>query len=368
MNDSCYMRRAVELAKQGAGWTNPNPLVGAVIVKNGNIIGEGYHQRCGEPHAERNALASCTESPQGATMYVTLEPCCHHGRQPPCTEAILNAGISRVVVGSEDPNPLVAGKGLEILRKHGVLVETGVLQEACDDLNYVFVHYIQTKRPYVVMKYAMTMDGKIATRTGASRWVTGEEARKQVHQDRHRYAAIMAGAGTVLTDNPLLTCRLEGGKNPLRILCDTRLRIPLSSRVVSTAKEVPTILATCCKDAAKRASFEEAGCRVWVLPEKGGRVDLNALMERLGESGIDSVLLEGGGMLNWAALESGIVQKVKAYIAPKLFGGADARSPVEGLGVEIPARAVQLKNTTVSKVGEDILLESEVETNVYRDY
>ena len=367
MKDWDYMRRALELAELGAGWTNPNPMVGAVIVRDGRVIGEGYHQRCGEAHAERNALANCGEDPRGATLYVTLEPCCHYGRQPPCTQAILDAGISRVVVGSDDPNPLVAGKGVEILRSHGVTVETGMLKEECDALNRVFFHYIQTKRPYVVMKYAMTMDGKIATRTGASQWVSGEEARQQVHRDRNRYAAIMVGVGTVLADDPLLTCRMEGGNNPLRVLCDTHLCTPLDSRIVRTAGQVPTVLATCCQEPARAAPFETAGCRVWTLPECGGHVDLKALMERLGAEGIDSVLLEGGGTLNWAALEHGVVQKVQAYIAPKLFGGAAAKSPVAGLGVETPAQAVLLRGTTIKKLGADFLLESEVDTGVYRN-
>ena len=363
MNDIDYMRLALELAERGRGWTNPNPMVGAVIVKDGRVIGEGYHHRCGGLHAEREAFAACTESPAGATLYVTLEPCCHHGRQPPCTEAILEAGISRVVVGSGDPNPLVAGKGLSFLRAHGVEVETGVLQKECDALNHVFFHYICTTRPYVVMKYAMTLDGKIATRTGASQWITGESARERVHQDRHRYAAVMAGVGTVLADDPLLTCRMEGGRNPVRVICDTHLRTPLDSQIVRTAREVPTILA--CTDGARRAPYEAAGCRVFVLPERDGHVDLSVLMERLGAAEIDSVLLEGGGTLNWAALESGIVQRVQAYIAPKLFGGKDAKSPVAGLGVELPAQAVKLKNTTVTQIGEDFLLEGEVDTDVH---
>lgn len=225
-------------------------------------------------------------------MYVTLEPCCHHGWQPPCTDAILEAGISRVMVGSDAP--LVAGKGLNILRRNGVAVETGVLKEACDALNRVFFHFIQTRRPYVVMKYAMTMDGKIATRTGASRWITGEEARRRGHQDRHRYSAIMAGVGTVLADDPLLTCRMEGGRSPVRVICDTRLRTPLDSRIVRTAREVPAILAAACGNVSRHVPYEAAGCRVWVLPEREGRVDLEALMERLGGGSIDSVLLEGG--------------------------------------------------------------------------
>jgi len=215
-------------------------MVGAVLVKDGEIIGQGWHTRCGELHAEREALKACTQSPAGATLYVTLEPCCHQGRQPPCTQAILDAGIARVVVGSDDPNPLVAGEGLNILREHGIEVEIGVCKEACDALNQVFFHFITTRRPYMVLKYAMTMDGKIATRTGASQWVTGEAARRRVHEDRHRYRAIMAGVGTVLADDPLLTCRMEGGRNPIRVICDTQLRTPLESQIVRTAGEVPT--------------------------------------------------------------------------------------------------------------------------------
>ena len=367
MTDETYMRRAIVLAERGAGWTSPNPMVGAVIVKDGRIIGEGWHRRYGEAHAERNALQSCTESPVGAVLYVTLEPCCHHGKQPPCTDAILEAGIRRVAVGSGDPNPLVAGKGVELLRSHGVTVDTGVLKEECDALNPVFFHFIQTKRPYVVIKYAMTMDGKIATRTGDSRWITGEAARQRVHQDRHRYSAIMAGVGTVLADDPLLTCRMEGGKNPVRIICDSHLRTPPDSRVVRTAREVPTILAAAAPPPERRKALEDAGCQVWDLPGPEGRVDLNALMDRLGAQDIDSVLLEGGGALNWAALHSGIVQKVQTYIAPKLFGGTAAKSPIAGLGVETPAQAVRLVRTTVTQIGEDFLLESEVETDVHGD-
>ena len=367
MRDTDYMRMALELAERGCGWTAPNPMVGAVVVKDGRVIGQGWHARCGGLHAERHALANCTEDPRGAVMYVTLEPCCHHGRQPPCTDAILEAGIARVVVGSDDPNPLVAGKGVDILRRSGVEVETGVLREACDALNRVFFHFIRTGRPYVIMKYAMTMDGKTATRTGASRWITGEAARRQVHRDRHRCTAIMAGIGTVLADDPLLTCRMEGGKNPVRVICDTRLRTPLDSQIVRTAGEVPTILATACGDAGRRAPYEAAGCRVWTLPERDGHVDLPALMERLGAEGIDSVLLEGGGTLNWAALESGVVQRVQAYVAPKLFGGADAKTPVGGLGVETPAQAVRLKNSVVTPIGEDFLIESEVDADVHGD-
>lgn len=200
IKDMEYMQLALALARKGCGWVAPNPMVGAVIVKDGEIIGQGWHEKCGQPHAERNALASCTKSPRGATMYVTLEPCCHTGRQPPCTDAILEAGIRRVVVGSGDPNPLVAGKGIQILRAHGIEVTENVLREECQRLNEVFFHYIRTKRPFVVMKYAMTLDGKIAAYTGASKWITGEKARNHVQEQRHRYSAIMAGVGTVLAD------------------------------------------------------------------------------------------------------------------------------------------------------------------------
>lgn len=367
MNDLEIMRLALELAERGRGRTNPNPMVGAVIVKDGKIIGRGYHERCGELHAERRALQSCTESPRGATLYVTLEPCCHFGRQPPCTDAILEAGIARVVVGSDDPNPLVAGKGVEQLRANGVEVETGVLKDECDAVNQVFFHFIRTHTPYVVMKYAMTMDGKIATRTGASRWVTGEIARRRVHADRGRYAAIMAGIGTVLADDPLLTCRAENGRNPVRVICDTHLRIPLKSQIVQTAGEVPTIIAAGCPSPERKAELEAAGCRVWELPEKDGHADLRTLMAHLGAQQLDSVLLEGGAALNWAALEAGIVQRVQTYLAPKLFGGA-GKSPVGGLGVELPVQAVRLRNTAVTRLGDDFLLESEVVQNVHGDY
>ena len=366
MTDQEYMALALELAKKGAGWTSPNPMVGAVIVKDGQIIAKGYHAKCGDLHAERAALAACEGDPAGATMYVTLEPCCHHGRQPPCTDAILEAGIARVVVGSGDPNPLVAGKGLDILRSHGVQVTEGVLAEECRALNHVFFHFIQTGRPYVVLKYAMTLDGKLAAYTGASQWITGEEARRQVHRDRHRCSAILVGIGTALADDPLLTCRLEGGRNPLRVICDSALQLPLDSSLVKTAREVPTVVAAAQADPARRAALEAAGCRVWELPGPDGRVDLPALLNRLGKEEIDSLLVEGGAAMAGAFLDAGLVQKVQAYIAPKLFGGAAAPSPVGGLGVALPDGALQLSGLTVTRLGDDILLEGEVETHVHR--
>ena len=360
MNDKDYMRLALQLAERGLGWTSPNPAVGAVIVRDGTILGQGWHEAYGKPHAERNALASCTGDPTGGTMYVTLEPCCHYGKQPPCTDAIIAAGIRRVVIGSADPNPLVAGKGIAQLRAHGIEVTEHILKEECDSLNKVFFHYITTKRPFVTMKYAMTMDGKIAAYTGLSKWVTGEAARDHVQRQRHQNSGIMAGVGTILADDPMLTCRMKGGKNPIRIVCDTHLRTPLRAKIILTAKEVPTILATCCADESRCVPYIQAGCRILCLNEKDGHVDLPQLMERLGAEQVDSILLEGGGTLNWAALESGIVRQVQAYIAPKLFGGKTAKTPVEGAGVPDPGLAFQLKNSRILRLGEDFLIESEV--------
>ena len=293
-------------------------------------------------------------------LYVTLEPCCHYGKTPPCTEAILEHKVGRVVIGSRDPNPLVAGRGVMILRDHGIAVTEGVLKEECDNLNRVFFHYIEKKRPYVVMKYAMTMDGKIATVAGKSRWITGEAARERVHLDRNRYMAIMAGVQTVLADDPMLNCRIENGRNPVRIICDTTLRAPLDSNIVTTAKEIPTILATCCMEEEKIGLYRDMACQVLSLPEKEGHVDLAALMEVLGGRGIDSILLEGGGILNEAALKAGIVNLVQTYIAPKIFGGATAPTPVSGAGVDEPDEAYRLRPVGMQRIGEDILLESEV--------
>lgn len=360
MTDREYMRRAIDLAVKGCGHTNPNPMVGAVIVKDGEIISEGYHEKYGEYHAERSALSKCGWKSPGATMYVTLEPCCHHGKQPPCTDAVIGSGITKVFIGSRDPNPLVSGKGVQLLRDAGIEVVTDFMREECDAVNYVFFHYISTGLPYVVSKYAMTMDGKIATRTGASKWITGEEARRRVQEDRNRYAAIMVGIGTVLADDPLLTCRIPGGKDPVRIICDTDLRIPDDSQIVSTAGETETIIATSSDSAGRIAELEDKGCTVLRVRKKDGHIDLQELMRKLGHLKIDSVYIEGGGRLHWSALESGIVNRVQAYVAPKIFGGTDAPSPVRGEGCEVPADAFLLTRPEITRYGDDILLESEV--------
>lgn len=367
LTDQDYMRRAIELAKGGTGWTNPNPLVGAVIVKKGRIIGEGYHRRYGELHAERNAIASLAEPAEGATLYVTLEPCCHYGKTPPCTEAILENGIQRVVIGSADPNPKVAGKGAQILRDAGVQVEENFMREECDRLNPVFFHYITSRTPYVVMKYAMTADGKIATKTGASKWITGEEARLKVQKLRHRCMGIMVGIGTVLADDPLLNVRIPDGKSPVRIICDSRLRLPADSRICLTAAEYPTIIAYAPEEAGQKEKEREKirrlknlGVEVIPVSDGHGQVDLRKLMKILGARGIDSILLEGGGMLNDSALRAGIVNEVHAFIAPKLFGGNDARTPVAGTGIALPDEAVLLEFRRAEQIGEDLLIEYRV--------
>ena len=356
-----YMRRALELARKGEGHTSPNPMVGCVVVKDGRIISEGYHEKYGEFHAERNALTRCTEDTAGADLYVTLEPCCHQGKTPPCTDIIIEKKIARVFVGSMDSNPLVAGKGVQILRDHGIYVETGILDAECRKLNEVFYHYIATKTPFVVMKYAMTLDGKIACATGDSKWVTGEIAGTQVHRMRGRYRGIMVGIGTVLADDPMLNCRVEGGVDPVRIICDSNLRIPTESQIVKTASDIETIVA-CSQEALeserkqeKIRRLKEAGIQI-IGTEGAHGVNLVELMKKLGGQNIDSILLEGGGTLNASALEDGIVNKVYAYIAGKLIGGMDARSPVEGMGIDRMADAITLQNVEIEKLGDDFCI------------
>lgn len=354
--DESMMRRAIRIARQGAGWTNPNPLVGALVVKDGRIIGEGYHEAWGQQHAERNALDACEEDPAGATLYVTLEPCCHTGKQPPCTEAVIAAGIARVVVGSRDPNPLVAGKGNAALRAAGITVVEDVLRSRCDALNPVFFHFIQTGRPYVVSKWAMTLDGKIATHSGDGRWVSCEESRADTHRLRHRLASIMVGIGTVLADDPLLTARCDFPvRQPLRIVVDSTLRIPLDSRLVQTAGEVPVLVATAVPATDGRtAALREAGVEVVSLPTQDGKVDLAALLHLLGTRGIDSVLVEGGATLHEAMFRTGLVNRTIVYLAPKVCGGAGAITPVAGVGIDRMADAFELGHPMVEHIGDDL--------------
>ena len=358
--DELYMRRAIALAERGIPWASPNPLVGAVIVKDGRIIGEGWHARCGSLHAERNALQSCTEDPAGATIYVTLEPCCHTGRTPPCTEALLEKHIARVVIGSRDPNLKVAGQGAAILRKAGVIVEEDFLRAECDALNPIFFHFITRKTPFVSVKYAMTADGKLAAETGASQWITGESARAHVHTLRSRHRAILAGIGTVLTDDPRLNCRIEGGRDPIRVICDSHLRIPCDSVICQTAREQETIVACAVADPEKQQALEALGITVWQLPGEDGRVQLSTLLKKLGEKEIDSVFCEGGGELHSSLFHAGLVQRVYAYVGSLILGGRTAKTPVGGTGFPTPDEGIHLSAPLVESFGQDVLLTYDV--------
>nr|WP_231549451.1 MULTISPECIES: bifunctional diaminohydroxyphosphoribosylaminopyrimidine deaminase/5-amino-6-(5-phosphoribosylamino)uracil reductase RibD [Carnobacterium] len=353
-----YMRMALDLARKGKGWTTPNPLVGAIIVKGGRVIGQGYHQKYGQPHAEVNAIASAKEDVTGATLYVTLEPCSHFGKTPPCSDLLIDKNIKRVVVGTLDPNPLVAGKGIERLRSNGIEVVTGVLEEESQKLNEIFIKYIVTKEPFVVMKNAMSLDGKIATVTGESQWISGESSRKQVHSLRHELAGIMVGIETIIKDDPQLTSRTLNSRNPIRIVVDSQLRIPIASKVLTQQDKAKTIVATTRRaNKEKLDTLKQMDIEVLVTKEKGGRVDLKELMKLLGAKGIDSILLEGGANLNFSALEEGIVDKIQSYIAPKIIGGKEAKTAVEGAGVHSLKNAFQIDRMTPVMVGEDLFVE-----------
>lgn len=354
-----YMKRAIELSKRGKGYTNPNPLVGAVIVKNDKIIGEGYHGFYGGPHAEINAFKNASEDVKEATMYVTLEPCSHFGKTPPCANNIIDKGISKVIIGMKDPNPLVAGKGIEILKSNGIEVKVGVLEDEVRKLNEIFIKYITEKRPFCILKTAMTLDGKIASNTGDSKWITNEVSRNYVHHIRHQVSAIMVGIGTVFADNPSLTTRLDnGGLDPIRVIVDTNGRIPLDAKVLNIKSDAKTIVATTEKiDHKKIKAIEEKGGKIIITPLKDRKVDLDDLMDQLGKMKVDSVLIEGGSTLNYSALEYGIVDKVLSFISPKIIGGNDAKTPVGGKGRTYIKEAFTLKDMAISRFQEDIMIE-----------
>lgn len=359
--DIKYMSRALELAKKGIGYTNPNPLVGAVIVKQNRIIGEGYHKAYGNHHAEVNAFLNATEDVKGATMYVNLEPCSHYGKTPPCAQTIVEKGIKKVIIGMKDPNPLVAGKGIIILKEAGIEVVTGVLEEEGKKLNEIFIKYITTKLPFVIMKTAMTLDGKIATRINDSKWITGELSRKYVHELRHRMAGIMVGIGTVIADDPSLTTRFEDGRgsDPIRIIVDSSARIPLEAKVLNTKSDAKTIIAVTDKAKEEKLKMlEEKGAEIISTPSKNGRVDLKILMKELGERRIDSILLEGGSELNYAALDECIVDKVTAFVAPKIIGGNASKTPVGGQGKAYMEDAINLHCIDIDRFGDDIMIEA----------
>ncbi len=353
------MNRALELAALALGRTSPNPVVGAVVVRNGEIVGEGYHHQAGTPHAEVHALRAAGSLAQGATIYVTLEPCSHHGRTPPCANTLIEAGIKRVVVATLDPNPIVAGKGLAILKEAGIATTLGVLQEQAVHLNQFFFKYIKTGRPYVTVKSAMTLDGKIATASGDSRWVSGEESRQLVHRMRNTYDAIMVGIGTVLKDDPLLNTRLddEHGRDPVRVIIDSRLELPMESQIMRTSQQQQTLLFCCSQVETDRISrLEQAGIKVIQLPTTEETLPLAEVLDELGRREICSVLVEGGAEINASLLENDLVDKIHLFIAPKIVGGRTSPSPVGGLGVELMKNAIPVRSLKTDFYGQDILL------------
>lgn len=361
--DMAYMRLALAEAALGRGYTNPNPMVGAVIVRDDKIIARGYHHCCGQGHAEVEAFRAAGDiDVSGATMYVTLEPCAHYGKTPPCADLIVSKKLARVVVGALDPNPLVAGRGIEKLRKAGIEVKTGVLADESIRLNEIFMKYIVGKEPFVLYKSAMSLDGKIATADGESQWISCENSRREVHELRHAYMAIMVGSETVLADDPMLNCRLVEGKDPIRVVVDSGLRIPLEARLVKTARDIRTIVA-CTSQASeeKKERLTAAGVEVLTVDEKNGHVDLKALTVMLGQMQIDSILLEGGATLAYAAFEAGIIDKVQMYIAPKIIGGRTSKTPVGGTGIARLQEAWQLTGMTAETIGEDIRISGYVQ-------
>lgn len=352
-----YMKRALELAKKGIGKVNPNPLVGAVIVKNGEIIGEGYHECYGEAHAERNAVKNAVKDVEGSTIYVTLEPCTHYGKTPPCVDLIIEKKFKKVVVGMLDPNPLVAGKSIEKLKNNGIDVVVGIMEEECKEINEVFLKYITEKIPFVLLKSGISLDGKIATVSGESKWITSKKSREDGHFLRNRLSGIMVGVNTIISDDPELTCRVKNGRNPIRIVVDTNLRIPLESKVVKN-NDGRTIVATTKRaDETKKKNLINLGVKIIEVSEKESRVDLKELMVKLGQESLDSILIEGGGTLNFSALKEGIVDKVRFYIAPKILGGENSKSAIAGIGFSQLEEAVKLNNVTYRQIGDELVVE-----------
>jgi diaminohydroxyphosphoribosylaminopyrimidine deaminase/5-amino-6-(5-phosphoribosylamino)uracil reductase len=357
--DLSWMRRALELAARAKGRTSPNPMVGALVVKGDDLLGEGFHAYAGSDHAEVVALDEAGPAAQGATLYVSLEPCCHHGRTPPCVDRIMQAGIRRVVSACEDPNPAVCGKGIGALRAAGIPVEVGCLGEEAARLNEAFFKHVRTGLPFITLKVAASLDGKIATRTGDSRWITGESARRHVHQLRNEVDAVLVGIGTILRDDPLLTTRLgiADQRDPIRVIVDNLARLPLRAKVVNRASTAPTILAVSqTAPRGKVEALEREGIQVLVVEDSPRRVSLERLMEVLGKRGILSVMIEGGAEINASALREGIVDKVCIFLAPLLIGGKTAPTAVGGEGIEEIGQALRLRDVQVERYVDDILV------------
>lgn len=358
-NDAFYMQRALELAKLAAGRTSPNPMVGAVIIKDGNIVGEGYHQRAGGAHAEINALHMAGAYAREATMYVTLEPCCHFGRTPPCTLALIEAGLGKIVVAMPDPNPLVSGQGIKMLESVGMNVQVGVLMEEAQFLNEIYCKYIQRQIPFVTLKTAMSLDGKIAAYTGDSRWVSGTAARRTVHQLRNTYDAVMVGLGTVMADDPMLNTRLDHGetRDPVRIIIDGELKLPVTSKIAQTSfRQTTYVICAHGQNQSRKEALTNLGIKILECGEDPASIPLTEALTELGSLEITSILLEGGAQLNAGMLEQKLVDKVHWFIAPKIVGGSGAPSPVGGQGAAEMGQALKLNDIKMETIGEDIMV------------
>ena len=361
MNDEKWMRLALRLAEKGRGRTSPNPVVGAVLIKRGKVIGEGYHARSGEAHAEIVALRQAREEARDAVLYLNLEPCTHYGRTPPCVPQVIKAGVKRIVIGMDDPNPIVHGKGIEALRKAGLEVTVGVLEKECRRINEAFCKYILRKQPFVVLKVAATMDGKIATRTGDSKWISGEASRRLVHKLRGQVDGVLVGIGTVLTDDPLLTARTKEGKEPYRIVLDSRLRIPEEARVFEHSPSEVILATTDLAPQDKVERLRKRGVRILVIDSTEGRVHLRSFLTKLGEIGIVNLLVEGGSRVNGSFLDEGLIDKFLLFLSPKWLGDPQAIGIFGGTGVGSLEKAVVLRRIKTKRIAEDVCVEGYLE-------
>jgi diaminohydroxyphosphoribosylaminopyrimidine deaminase/5-amino-6-(5-phosphoribosylamino)uracil reductase len=357
MDDEQWMKRVLRLAEKGKGRTSPNPMVGAILVKGDKLVGEGYHVKAGEAHAEVVALQRAREKARGAILYLNLEPCTHYGKTPPCAPQVIQAGVKRVIIGMEDPNPLVKGKGVEILKRAGVDVEVGILEKECRRLNEAFCKYILKKEPFVILKAATTLDGKIATRNGDSKWISGEASRRFVHKLRNQVDGVLVGIGTVLKDDPLLTARIRGGRDPYRIILDSRLKISEEARVIGTSPSRAIIVTTELAPRDKIERLEKRGVQILIFGSKEERINLRSCLSKLGEMGMMNLMVEGGSEVNGSFLDEGLIDKVLLFLSPKLIGDHQALGIFGGRGVSNLQEAIALKEMKTRRIGEDMLLE-----------
>lgn len=363
--DERFMRRALELAARGRGFVEPNPMVGAVVVRDGVVVGEGFHERFGAAHAEVNALAKAGPSAHGTTLFVTLEPCCHHGKTPPCTDAVIASGVSRVVAAMIDPFEKVAGQGIERLRAAGIAVEVGLLENEARLLNAPFLKLVATGLPYVHAKWAMTLDGKIATASGDSKWITSEASRRVAHELRGRMDAIIVGIGTVLADDPLLTARPPGPRVALRLVLDSHARLPLTSHLARTAADIPVLVATTDRAAPSAvAALRDRGCECLVSPANDRGVAVRALLKELGSRHLTNVLVEGGSQVLGSFVDARAIDELHVFVAPRLLGGATSRTPVAGIGAAKLHDAIELDEFEVTRAGDDCILHARVRSSL----